>query len=111
MKDSDFFFSKDCPLKDLGGGTSRRVLAHNSQMLIAEVHFDKGSIGSVHTHEHTQCTYVNKGSFLFNIDGDEKVVKTGDSLVFASNVKHGCKCLEEGILIDVFTPCREDFLK
>lgn len=111
MKQSDFFFGSNCSLKDLGNGVSRRVLAHNDQMLIAEVHFKKGSCGTVHTHVHTQCTYVAEGKFDFTINNETKTVCKGDSLIFESNAPHGCVCLEEGILIDVFNPCREDFLK
>lgn len=28
-----------------------------------------------------------------------------------NEVIHGCECLEDGILVDFFTPMREDFLK
>ncbi len=27
------------------------------------------------------------------------------------NVVHGCKCREKGILLDMFNPYREDFIK
>lgn len=110
MDKSGFFFDEKCLLKDLGEGVSRKVLAHNEAMLMAKVVFQKGACGSVHTHPHTQCTYVDKGRFEFTIDGESKTVKEGDSLIFSSDTPHGCICLEEGVLIDVFTPCRKDFL-
>ena len=35
----------------------------------------------------------------------------GDSIVVPSGLPHGTVCLEKGVLLDVFTPLREDFLK
>ncbi|MDD4439220.1 MAG: cupin domain-containing protein, partial [Tissierellia bacterium] len=34
-----------------------------------------------------------------------------DGLYIAPNVLHGTKCIEPGILIDCFSPMREDFIK
>jgi UDP-N-acetyl-D-galactosamine dehydrogenase len=39
-----------------------------------------------------------------------KVVKKGDTMLKQDAVVHGCKCLEKGILLDIFTPMREDFV-
>ena len=89
----------------------RKVLAHDGSMMMVEVTFDKDGKGSIHTHPHEQITYVAKGSFVFTIDGVEHPVVQGDSLYFPSNTPHGCTALEDGILVDIFTPQRQDFLK
>ena len=104
-------YHADVPLKDLGGGVSRRVLAHNPQMMIVEVNFDEGSEGSVHTHPHCQSTYVKSGRFRFCVDGEYAEVGPGDTLAFPPDVPHGTLCLETGTLLDIFTPMREDFLE
>ncbi len=103
-------FNKNVPLQDLGGGVSRKVLAHNPEMMVVEVNFEKGGIGAVHTHPHMQCTYVKSGAYRFTIDGDDVLVKEGDTIAFPSNIPHGTVCLEAGTLVDIFTPQREDFL-
>ena len=103
-------FHKDVALKDLGGGVSRRVLAHTDQLMIVEVNFEAGGEGSVHTHPHFQNTYVRSGKFRFTVDGEPVEVGPGDTLAFPSNIPHGTLCLEAGTLLDVFTPMREDFL-
>lgn len=100
----------EIPFTDLGGGVKRKVLSYNNQMMIVEVHFQKDSIGSAHTHKHTQSTYVKKGKFIFTIDNKDFEVCEGDTITFESNILHGTKCIEEGVLIDIFTPLREDFL-
>lgn len=111
MNESGFFFNSEIPLTDLGGGVSRRIVANNSAMMMVEVHFAENSVGTEHTHVHTQCTYVLCGEFRFKIGDETKIVKAGDSLAFASGQRHGTLCLKEGVLIDVFTPPREDFLQ
>ena len=73
--------------------------------------FKKGSKGNFHKHEHLQITYIAEGSFEFTIGGETKIVNKGDSVYMPSNVEHGVTCLEEGKLVDVFNPMRQDFLK
>ena len=103
-------FNHDVALTDLGGGVSRKVLAYNDQLMIVEVHFEKGGVGSVHTHPHLQNTYVQSGKFLFTIDGKEVEVSQGDTIAFPADIPHGTVCLEAGILLDIFHPMREDFI-
>ena len=103
-------FHKDAALNDLGGGTSRRVLAYTENLMIVEVNFEAGSVGSVHTHPHCQNTYVKSGRFRFTIDGEPVEVGPGDTIAFPSNIPHGTLCLEPGTLLDIFTPMREDFV-
>lgn len=98
------------PWENLGGGVQRQILGFDKQMMMVKVKFEKGSIGSIHQHPHTQTTYCTSGKFQFTIDGEEFLVEPGDGLLIESNLLHGTICLEEGTLIDVFTPMREDFL-
>ena len=104
-------FHDDVALRDLGGGVSRRVLAHTPQLMIVEVNFEKGGEGSVHTHPHSQSTYVLSGRFRFNVDGEGVEVGPGDTLAFPPDIPHGTLCLEAGTLLDIFTPMREDFVQ
>ena len=97
-------------LKELGGGVSRRILAYNEQLMMVEVLFEQGGVGSVHTHPHLQSTYVVSGRFRFTIDGEDVEVGSGDTIAFPADVPHGTLCLEAGTLLDVFTPMRADFL-
>jgi quercetin dioxygenase-like cupin family protein len=65
----------------------------------------------VHTHEHRQCTYVASGIFEFQVGEETKIVRTSDGLYMEPHVPHGVKWLEAVVLIDTFSPAREDFLK
>ena len=52
-----------------------------------------------------------RGSTIYLIGGEVKTLKAGDSFYVAPHVLHGAVCIETGILIDVFSPIREDFMK
>lgn len=96
--------------EDLGGGVSRKFLGWDNQIMMVKVKFEKGAEGSPHQHFHTQTTYCAQGKFEFTIADEKKIVNAGDGVYIEPNLMHGALCLEEGILIDVFSPVREDFL-
>lgn len=98
-------------LEVCGEGTTRKILTYNQDLMMVEVTFEKGAIGAEHTHMHQQISYIAKGSFEFNLDGDKRILKQGDSVLIPSGVNHGVVALEESIIVDVFTPMREDFIK
>lgn len=106
-----FVFAKDCVFEEQGGGVKRRILAYGDNMMQVEVHFEKGAVGAMHSHPHTQLTHVLEGEFEFTIGAEKQIVKKGDTLYKVPNVMHGCVCLQKGILLDTFAPYREDFLK
>lgn len=91
-------------------GVQRQVLSEAQDMMVVSFRFKAGAEGKLHSHPHVQSTYVARGRFQF-FRGDTAVeLKPGDSLIVPGNVEHGCKCLEDGELIDCFTPRRDDFL-
>lgn len=91
-------------------GVERKILSYTDELMCVENHFKEGAVGALHQHPHTQITYVVSGQFEFEIDGVKKVVNPGDSMLKKDAVEHGCVCLKEGILLDIFTPMREDFV-
>ena len=98
------------PWEELGGGIKRKIMAHDEQMMIVKVAFEKGGVGAMHSHPHTQASYVESGVFELTIGDEVKNLKAGDAYFVPSDVEHGAVCLQDGVLIDVFTPRREDFL-
>jgi len=98
-------------LQDLGGGNTRRVLAWNDQLMAGEVGFAKGTEGAPHTHPHVQCSYVLSGKFLYTVEGETTELMPGDSIIVPGGLVHGTVCVEAGMLLDIFTPAREDFVK
>lgn len=109
-RNQKFNFAKEASFEDLGGGVKRKILAYGDALMQVEVHFEKGAVGAMHSHPHSQLTHVLSGMFEFTIDNETKIVSKGDVLYKTPNVVHGCVCLEEGVLLDTFNPLREDFL-
>ena len=109
-KDQKWVFGAGVPGEAAAPGVVRKVLAYCDELMCVVNEFEKGSIGAAHSHPHTQITYVAEGRFRFTIGGEEKEVGKGDSLCKRDGISHGCVCLEKGVLVDFFTPMREDFL-
>lgn len=91
-------------------GVRRRLLTHNEHLMIVEVAFEKGAVGSAHSHPHVQASYVAEGAFEVTVGGETTVLEAGQSFIVPSNAIHGCRALEAGRLIDSFTPARLEFL-
>ncbi len=109
---SAFGLGENVKSQDLGGGVSRKILNHGGKLMMVEVTMKKGGRGEVHTHPHEQISYIAAGSFEFTVGDEKQVVRKGDSLYVASNIPHGTLSLEGGsVVVDIFTPIREDFLK
>lgn len=105
-----FILADKMEWEELGGGVSRKFLGFDNQIMMVQVKFESGALGAPHHHFHTQATYCAKGKFEFTIDGEKQIVNGGDGVYIEPNLLHSAVCLEEGILVDVFSPVREDFL-
>lgn len=107
-----FTVNADVLKEELGNGVSRKILSYDSNMMAVEVHFEKGAIGEPHKHKHEQIGYVVSGSIEYQEEGlEKKVLGAGDSYYVPSDKIHGVVALEKTVLLDVFTPMREDFIK
>ncbi len=110
QKNQRWVFNQDIDSETAAPDVLRKVLAYCGEMMCVENQFESGAIGAVHSHPHTQITYVAEGAFEFTIEGETKTVRRGDTLLKQNGVEHGCVCLEKGVLVDFFTPMREDFV-
>lgn len=91
-------------------GIARQIMAYDGQLMMVKVHFQPGAVGTLHEHYHSQATYVASGKFELTIGEEKAILGPGDGYYVAPDELHGCVCLEEGVLIDTFSPVRADFL-
>ncbi|WP_316788545.1 cupin domain-containing protein [Pedobacter frigoris] len=111
MLQSDLFqIENEIQWEDLGNGIKRQVFGYDDRIMLVKAKFETGAVGELHQHHHTQVTYVDSGSFEMTIGNEKRIINKGDGYYVPPNVIHGCVCLKAGILIDSFTPHREDFL-
>lgn len=111
MKEQYFFMGTEIEYEQLSEKVKRKIIARGGDMMIVEVHFQKGGVGDMHEHFHEQVTYCTKGKIEFTVDGEKRVITEGDSIFMPKHSLHGAVALEDSIVLDVFTPQREDFLK
>lgn len=97
--------------QDLGGGVKRRITADGDKLMQVEVHFQPGAEGYMHNHPHEQTSYVIKGGGIYTIVDQQYELHEGDIIFVPSGLMHGflAKQGEETILLDSFSPPREDF--
>ena len=100
----------DAPLEDLGGGITRRVLAHSDTLMVTDWELDASAKIAPHQHMHEQISVVLEGSEEFIINGVSHVMHAGDTCIIPPNVPHQVKVLEAVKAYDIFTPCRMDMI-
>ncbi len=99
------------PVEQISEGIKRQMVV-GQNMMIVRFKFDPFFVAPEHTHPHEQMTLVIKGRVKFIINGEERFVSAGDVLHFPPHNRHGAVMLdEEVVLIDIFSPIREDFLE
>jgi len=105
-----FIEDSQLPWQTVGEGVRRKIVAYDKQLMVVKVAFEAGGVGAVHEHYHSQITHIESGKFEIEIGGKKKILSAGDAYYIPPHVLHGALCLESGVLIDVFSPMREDFL-
>ena len=98
------------PVERIADGIDRQMIV-GQNIMICRLRFDPFVVTPAHRHPHEQVTLVMQGKVKFTLDTEERIVSPGDVLHFPSNHWHGATMLdEEVVLIDIFSPIREDFL-
>jgi len=102
---------EEAAVQQASKGVVRRILAYSDDAMCVENTFETGAVGSLHSHPHTQVTYIVSGRYRFTVGDETYEVKAGDTLLKKDGVIHGCVALEGGVMLDFFNPMREDFIK
>jgi quercetin dioxygenase-like cupin family protein len=101
---------EDVPVERVAEGIDRQMIV-GERLMVCRLTFRPHVATPPHSHPHEQITFVEKGRVSFSIGGATRIATTGDVLHFAPGIVHGATILDsETVLVDVFTPIREDFL-
>ena len=106
----EYWIDNETPWEDVQPGLKRQIMGYDGKIMLVKAKFEAGAEGYLHKHYHSQVTYVESGEFEMTIGDKVKTLVGGDSFYIPPQVMHGCICTKPGILIDVFSPAREDFL-
>jgi quercetin dioxygenase-like cupin family protein len=92
-------------------GAQRRVLSYGGRMMLVQFTFDAGVTSWLHSHPHEQIGYLVTGEIDYIVEGQPAVrLIAGGSYYVPPNVKHQIRTHTPAVLIDCFSPLREDFL-
>jgi quercetin dioxygenase-like cupin family protein len=64
----------------------------------------------LHSHPNEQSGYVISGKYRIKVQNLIETLTPGDSYSIPENIDHAWEVIEEGEVIDVFTPIRQDYL-
>ncbi|HVG90062.1 MAG TPA: cupin domain-containing protein [Alphaproteobacteria bacterium] len=102
--------SADATTTSPENGLVRRVGAYNHKLLLAEHRMKKGWVGTMHQHAQDQIVYVVSGQLSVTVDRETFIAVPGDSFAVSGGINHQAAALEDSVVVDVFTPCRHDYL-
>jgi quercetin dioxygenase-like cupin family protein len=98
------------PAEHVAEGIERQTV-YGDKLMVCRLRIAPHVVTAPHTHPHEQITMVERGQVRYIVAGIERIVSAGDVLHFPPHVEHGATMLdEEVVLVDIFTPVREDFL-
>jgi quercetin dioxygenase-like cupin family protein len=98
------------PSERLAEGIERQMI-WGERLMVCRLSLAPHVVTPVHAHPHEQITIVESGRVRFTVAGAERIASAGDVLLFPSGVEHGAAMLDEPVvLVDIFSPPREDFL-
>ena len=98
------------PAEHVAEGIERQIVS-GDKLMVCRLRIAPRVVTAPHTHPHEQITMVERGQVRYIVAGIERIVSAGDVLHFPPHVEHGATMLgEEVVLVDIFTPVREDFL-
>jgi len=98
------------PAEQLNPLITRRAI-HTPGLTIARLQIQKGAVVPEHSHVHEQVATVERGELQFWFGERQVVLRDGQSVAIPSNVPHKVVALQDTVVVDVFTPCREDWLR
>ena len=91
-------------------GIRRRTVAAGVQMMQMVVVLDAGSHLPEHQHPHEQITHMLRGRLRLTVAGVSYELVAGQSLCIPGATLHAADALEDTLVIDTFSPPREDLL-
>ena len=105
-----YVFGKEVPAVEMLPGITRKTLTYSDRFMVCEVHLKKGALLPSHHHIHEQSSNVVSGSLRYEVGAETRIVGAGDSVLLLPNVPHAVKALEDTVVLDIFSPLREEYL-
>jgi quercetin dioxygenase-like cupin family protein len=102
--------AQEHPWIEIAPGIRRRTVTSGKSMYQMIAKLDAGSRMPEHKHPQEQIAHILEGRMKLIVSGVPHELKRGDSFYLASNVPHGVETIEETMVLDTFSPPRDDYL-
>ncbi|MCL4246630.1 MAG: cupin domain-containing protein [Anaerolineae bacterium] len=109
MQDSYFVTPADAPQSEQITGVYRRTMATTASIMLCEFFLERDAVVPEHQHPHEQAGYIIYGKIEMTVDGQVRICQPGDTYQIPGGVTHSVRVLADTLLIEVFSPPREDF--
>ena len=109
MPDGYFVSTTDVEQIEMLAGIHRRTMATTDEAMLCQFTLDKGGTVPLHQHMNDQIGYVISGKIEVTIGNEVRVLTKGDSYAVPGGIMHSTTALEDSLVIDVFSPPREDY--
>jgi len=96
--------------KELVEGVHLSTLVHGEKTLMGQFSIVRGSAIPPHSHPHEQTGFMVSGKLRFKVEDEIMEVVGGDSWCIPGGTEHAVQALEDSVVIEVFSPVREDYL-
>ena len=97
--------------RELSPGIAKKTLVYGDKTLMAKFRLQKGHELPEHSHPHEQTGTLVSGAIRFVVDGEAFSAQAGDSWCIPGDVPHSAEILEDAIVLEVFSPCRRDYIE
>ena len=99
----------DMPSEQITPFIGRRFITAD-RVTVARFELKANGVVPRHAHDQEQLTCVLSGRLKFLMNGHEMVVGPGEVLQIPSWAEHEVQVLEDAVVIDVFSPIRQDWI-
>jgi quercetin dioxygenase-like cupin family protein len=96
-------------VEHLAENIRRRMIVGTKEMLV-RWEFTRGATAARHSHPHEQIVVMVFGKLKLIVGDAEIIMGNDDIVVIPPNMPHEALALEDTVVIDIFSPLREDFL-
>jgi quercetin dioxygenase-like cupin family protein len=105
-----FYSPDERDYREMLDGVHMKTLAHGDRTSLVEVKIDRGAVIPGHRHSHEQTGYLVAGRLVFTVGGDQFEAVPGSSWCIAGDVEHAAEAVEDCVVVEVFSPVREEYL-
>ncbi|MCC6614504.1 MAG: cupin domain-containing protein [Anaerolineae bacterium] len=109
MQDSYFVTPADAAQIEQLKGVYRRTMATTDSIMVCEFFLERDAVVPQHQHPHEQAGYVIYGKLEFTVNGQTRICQPGDTYQIPGGVLHSAHALVDTLLIDIFSPPREEY--